>query len=234
MPSDGHRSCTGVVVNCLAPRRYRSHVSTAIPTLDKDPSGMRGRPRPHRADGRAASVRACVEELRAGRTGQQRCGEAGGLGRPIWRGDARRYEQFEQCLEEVDAVYIALPNSMHVEYAIRAAHAGVHVLCEKPLAVTGGECERIIAACREADVRVMTAYRLHFERMTLWALDQVRAGRLGDLRYLTSAFSMRARAGRIRTRVDRRRHAVRHWHLLHQRGADILCERTRRGDCLLD
>jgi predicted dehydrogenase len=110
-----------------------------------------------------------------------------------------RYEQFEQCLEEVDAVYIALPNSMHVEYAIRAAHAGVHVLCEKPLAVTSGECREIVAACREADVLGMTAYRLHFERTTLWALDQARRGVLGDLRYLTSAFSMRAKPGGIRT-----------------------------------
>jgi predicted dehydrogenase len=112
------------------------------------------------------------------------------------------YEAYEQCLEEADAVYIALPNSMHTEYAIRAARAGVHVLCEKPLAVTGVECDRIIEACREADVRVMTAYRLHFERLTLWALDQVRSGRLGDLRYFTSAFSMQAKPGGIRTRFE--------------------------------
>jgi glucose-fructose oxidoreductase len=45
------------------------------------------------------------------------------------------YNQFEDCLNEVDAVYIALPNSMHAEYTVRAAKAGVHVLCEKPLAV---------------------------------------------------------------------------------------------------
>jgi len=112
------------------------------------------------------------------------------------------YDQFEQCLEEADAVYIALPNSMHAEYAIRAAHAGVHVLCEKPLAVTGVECDRIIEACREADVRIMTAYRLHFERVTLWALDRVRAGHIGDLRYFTSAFSMQAKPGGIRTQFE--------------------------------
>jgi len=109
------------------------------------------------------------------------------------------YDDFESCLEEVDAVYIALPNSMHAEYAIRAAAAGVHVLCEKPLAVTGDECAAIVDACRQAGVQAMTAYRLHFERQTLWALDQVRAGRLGDLRYFTSAFSMRAKPGGIRT-----------------------------------
>lgn len=50
------------------------------------------------------------------------------------------YDDYEACLREVDAVYIALPNSMHAEYAIRAARAGVHVLCEKPMAVTEDEC----------------------------------------------------------------------------------------------
>src|SRR5438128_200014 len=53
------------------------------------------------------------------------------------------YREYEQCLRsgEVDAVYIALPNSLHREFAVRAAHAGVHVLCEKPLALTEDECE---------------------------------------------------------------------------------------------
>ena len=112
------------------------------------------------------------------------------------------YDAYEKCLDEVDAVYIALPNHLHAEYAVRAAHAGVHVLCEKPLAVTAGECAQIIDACRQAGVHVMTAYRLHFERQTLWALERVRSGAIGDLRYFTSAFSMRAKPGNIRTRPE--------------------------------
>ena len=52
------------------------------------------------------------------------------------------YDEYDACLEQVDAVYIALPNSLHAEYTIRAARAGVHVLCEKPMAVTAQECRR--------------------------------------------------------------------------------------------
>jgi glucose-fructose oxidoreductase len=110
------------------------------------------------------------------------------------------YDDFDACLDVVDAVYIALPNSMHAEYAIRAARAGVHVLCEKPMAVTVDECQRMIAACRKARVKLMVAYRLHFEPMNLAAIDLARRGRLGELKFFNASFSMRVRAGDIRAR----------------------------------
>jgi len=110
------------------------------------------------------------------------------------------YEQFESCLREVDAVYIALPNSMHAEYTVRAAKAGVHVLCEKPMAVTVRECQQMIAACRQARVKLMIAYRLHFETVNLSAMDLARRGDLGDLKFFTSSFSMTVRRGDIRTK----------------------------------
>jgi glucose-fructose oxidoreductase len=112
------------------------------------------------------------------------------------------YDDYETCLEQVDAVYIALPNSMHAKYTIRAARAGVHVLCEKPMAVTGEECERMIAACREHRVKLMIAYRLHFEEINLKAIDLVRRGRIGEPRFFNSSFAMRVRQGDIRTRKD--------------------------------
>ncbi len=90
------------------------------------------------------------------------------------------YDEYDECLKNVDAVYIALPNSMHAEYTIRAANAGVHVLCEKPMSVTVEEGERMIAACREANVKLMVAYRLHFEEINLRAVELVRGGRLGE------------------------------------------------------
>ena len=110
------------------------------------------------------------------------------------------YEQFEDCLNEVDAVYIALPNSMHAEYTVRAAKAGVHVLCEKPMAVTVRECQRMIAACRHARVKLMIAYRLHFETLNIAAIELARRGQLGNLKFFTSSFSMTVRRGDIRTK----------------------------------
>jgi predicted dehydrogenase len=109
------------------------------------------------------------------------------------------YEDYEQCLAEVDAVFITLPNSMHAEYTVRAARRGVHVLCEKPMAVRVGECKRMIRACDVAGVKLMIAYRLHFEPLNLAAVVAARRGQLGALKYFTSAFSMRVREGNIRT-----------------------------------
>src|SRR5687767_10826550 len=110
------------------------------------------------------------------------------------------YDEYDACLEQVDAVYIALPNSMHAEYAIRAAGTGVHVLCEKPMAVTVEECRQMIAVCRRHRVRLMIAYRLHFEEINLRVVDLVRSGRIGEPKFFNSSFSMTVRQGDIRTR----------------------------------
>jgi glucose-fructose oxidoreductase len=110
------------------------------------------------------------------------------------------YADYDACLEQVDAVYVALPNSMHAEYTIRAAQAGVHVLCEKPMAVTAAECERMIAACRRHRVKLMIAYRLHFEAINLEVIDLVRRGRIGEPKFFNSSFAMTVRRGDIRTK----------------------------------
>jgi glucose-fructose oxidoreductase len=102
---------------------------------------------------------------------------------------------------EIDAVYIALPNSQHAAWTIRAAEAGLHVLCEKPLAVSVHDCERMIEACERNHVQLMTAYRLHFERCNLEVADLVRKKRIGDARYFDAQFSMQVKDGNIR--VDR-------------------------------
>ena len=122
------------------------------------------------------------------------------LARRYHVGATFKYDEYEACLKTVDAVYIALPNSLHAEYTIRAAKAGVHVLCEKPMAVTVGECKAMIAACRKAGVKLMIAYRLHFEEINLKAIDLVRRGRLGAPKFFNSSFSLTVRPGDIRTR----------------------------------
>jgi predicted dehydrogenase len=115
-------------------------------------------------------------------------------------GGTYSYEDYDACLEQVDAVYIALPNSLHAEYTIRAAEAGVHVLCEKPMAVTVDECQRMIDACRENDAKLMIAYRLHFEEINLNVVDLVRRGRIGEPKFFNSSFALTVRPNDIRTR----------------------------------
>ncbi len=112
------------------------------------------------------------------------------------------YDQYERCLQEVDAVYICTPNSAHAEYAVRAAQAGRHILCEKPLAVTQEECTRMIAAAKDNHVKIMTGYRLHFEPLFLEVLEIVKSGRIGEPRFFNSSFSMHARPGGIRTQKE--------------------------------
>lgn len=114
------------------------------------------------------------------------------------------YEQYDEMLRSghVDAVYIALPNSMHADYAIRAAKAGIHALVEKPLAVTVAECEAMIAAADRAGVQLMTAYRLHTEPGTLAAIDMIRRGEIGEPRLFSSVFSFPVAAGNHRLKAE--------------------------------
>jgi len=98
----------------------------------------------------------------------------------------------------VDAVYLAIPNSLHKEFAIRAAKAGIHVLSEKPLATTEGECQAIIEACAEHRVKLMTAYRLHFDRVNLEVIRLIAAGKIGEPRIFQSLFTMQVKAGNVR------------------------------------
>ncbi|HEX8821510.1 MAG TPA: Gfo/Idh/MocA family oxidoreductase [Archangium sp.] len=114
------------------------------------------------------------------------------------------YDQLDQCLAmpEVDAVYIALPNSLHAEYAVRAARAGAHVLCEKPMALDENQCMEMIRAAEDSDVKLMTAYRLHFESANLAAMEAVRKGKIGEPRLFSSSFSFQIQAPNIRVDAD--------------------------------
>ncbi|RZJ24296.1 MAG: Gfo/Idh/MocA family oxidoreductase, partial [Haliea sp.] len=91
------------------------------------------------------------------------------------------YEDFEQLKDnpDVDAVFIVLPNAMHREYTERAAAIGKHVLCEKPLAMSSDEARAMIAACERAGVKLMTAYRIHYQPHNQRVRDIIQAGTYG-------------------------------------------------------
>ena len=114
------------------------------------------------------------------------------------------YEQYADCLASgnIDAVYIALPNHMHRAYAESAARAGIHILCEKPMAFEEAECEAIIAEAEKANVKLMIAYRLHFELGNLRAIQVVNSGKIGEPRIFTSSFSQQVKAGNSRLKKD--------------------------------
>jgi predicted dehydrogenase len=111
------------------------------------------------------------------------------------------YEGFDTLLAsgDIDAVYIALPNELHHQFTVRALRLGIHVLVEKPMAVTAAQCQEMIETGRNSQALLMVAYRLHFERTNLRAVALAQERRLGDLRFFQSTFSMQVTKGDIRT-----------------------------------
>jgi predicted dehydrogenase len=99
--------------------------------------------------------------------------------------DYHSYDRLAQN-PEVQVIYIVLPNSMHVEYVGRGAKAGKHILCEKPMATKASDCEKMIAACRDAKVKLMIAYRQQYEPMNRALVKMVKEGKLGALRSIVA------------------------------------------------
>ncbi len=108
------------------------------------------------------------------------------------------YEDYSRALSNVDAVYLAVPNHLHREYAVRAAAAGVHVLCEKPMAVTGEDCKAMIEAANQNHAKLMIAYRLHFEAGNLEAIRLAKSGKLGEVRFFASEFAQQVADNNVR------------------------------------
>lgn len=101
------------------------------------------------------------------------------------------YDDYPRLLErdDVDAIYLALPNQMHTRYAVPALRAGLHLLLEKPMATSSADCNDIIQAARSSGAKLMVAYRLHFEPATLDALRRVRSGEIGELSLFSAVFT---------------------------------------------
>ena len=110
-----------------------------------------------------------------------------------FRAHPYHFDEFRQCLnrDDVQAVYVTTANSLHSDYTVDAARAGMHVLCERPMAVTADECRRMIRTCQTNRVKFMVSYRLQFHPAFDKAMDLVRAGHLGPLKTFSSDITLR-------------------------------------------
>jgi predicted dehydrogenase len=102
------------------------------------------------------------------------------------------YENFDTIRDnpEIDIVYVVLPNSMHAEWVVRAAKAGKHVICEKPMAITVEECDRMMAACKEARKMLSIGYRLHFEPHNREAMRLGQQRKFGKINLIEAEHSL--------------------------------------------
>ena len=116
---------------------------------------------------------------------------------PLWKDkynipgtNIYNYNNFDTIKDnpDIDIIYVVLPNSMHAEYTIRAAQAGKHVICEKPMALTVKDCDKMIAACKEAGKFLSIGYRLHFDP---YHLNMIRMGtqkEYGEIKKIVTEF----------------------------------------------
>jgi predicted dehydrogenase len=103
----------------------------------------------------------------------------------------RSYGSYEALLadDQVDAVYIPLPNDMHKEWTIKAAQAGKHVMCEKPLGLNAAEAEAMVAAFEGTGLKFTEAFQWRHSLQAQRLREIVRGGRMGDLRFIDAGFS---------------------------------------------
>jgi predicted dehydrogenase len=108
-------------------------------------------------------------------------------------GIPKSYGSYEALLDDetIDAVYIPLPNGLHYEWTIRAAKAGKHILCEKPLALNAAQCLEMNAVAKECGVQLLEAFMYRFHPRTEKVIELVKANALGSLRMIHSSFTFR-------------------------------------------
>jgi len=120
---------------------------------------------------------------------------------PIWKEkynipdkNIYSYDNYDSIKDnpDIDIIYVVLPNNMHAEYTIRGFEAGKHVICEKPMAITVADCDKMIASSKKAKKSLSIGYRLHFEP---YNLEMVRCGTqkvYGDIKKLSGGFGFKA------------------------------------------
>src|SRR3979490_3060804 len=106
-------------------------------------------------------------------------------------GIAKAYGSYEELLADpqIDAIYNPLPNQMHVPWSIKAAEAGKHVLCEKPLSLTVAEAKTLLAARDRTKVKIGEAFMVRTHPQWLRTREIIRSGAIGDLRVIAGVFS---------------------------------------------
>jgi len=111
----------------------------------------------------------------------------------IPRSHIYNYETFDKVAdnEDIDVINVVLPNSMHHEFTVRAAKAGKHVFCEKPMAVSSQECREMIAACNDADRKLGIGYRCQFEPHHLECIRLAKEQAFGKLHQIDAGFGFR-------------------------------------------
>ncbi len=116
------------------------------------------------------------------------------------------YENFDDIADndDIDIVYVVLPNSMHADFCIRAAKAGKHVICEKPMAVSVVECDAIIKACNQAGVKLSVGYRLHSEPYTQELMKIVKEKKFGEVNFVSADAAYISRGNPNQWRLDRK------------------------------
>jgi predicted dehydrogenase len=120
-------------------------------------------------------------------------------------GIARAYGSYEELLgdPEIDAIYNPLPNNMHVPWTIKAAEAGKHVLCEKPIAMTAAEAETLLAVRERTGVKIGEAFMVNTHPQWIRLRELIREGRIGELRAMMGFFSyFNVDPNNIRNKVD--------------------------------
>jgi hypothetical protein len=105
-------------------------------------------------------------------------------------GSVKTYVGYDAILNDpqIEVVYIPLPNALHKEWVIKAAKAGKHILCEKPLALNTAECSEMIQTCVDNKVMLMEAFMYRFTHRTKMVMDILNSGVLGEIKFISSSF----------------------------------------------
>lgn len=116
------------------------------------------------------------------------------------------YDNFDSLArnDEIDIIYVVLPNHLHKEFTIRAARAGKHVICEKPMAMNAAECEEMIAVCEKESVLLSIGYRLHYEPTTLEIMRIGQGKVYGNIRYISASAAFHSRANKSKWRTQKK------------------------------